>query len=212
MATENDPNLPGSSGASAPGQVNLSTRPLLRALADNWWIALVRGLFAILFGVLTFVWPGISLLSLVILFGVYSLMDGVVALYGAVTGRGKVSRSSLWWLLFVGITGIAAGIVTFVYPQVTALVLVIFIGAWALVRGIFEIIGAVRLRKEIEHEWLLIFAGLMSVLFGLVLLLKPGAGALALLWLIGGYAIVFGITLVWLALRLRKLARNAHDR
>jgi len=210
MSTGNDPNLP-PSATSASGQRNLATRPLLRALADRWWVALVRGLFAILFGVLTFVWPGISLLSLVILFGVYSLMDGVVALYGAITGRGQISRSSLWWLLFVGISGIAAGLVTFVYPQVTALVLVIFIGAWALVRGIFEIIGAIRLRREIEREWLLIFAGLLSVLFGLVLLLNPGAGALALLWLIGGYAIAFGIILVWLAFRLRKLARNAHD-
>lgn len=210
MSTKHDPNL-SSSGASAPGQINLSTRPLLRAMADNWWVALVRGLFAILFGVLTFVWPGISLLSLVILFGIYSLMDGAVAIYGAITGRKEVSRSALWWLLFVGITGIAAGLVTFFYPQVTALVLVIFIGAWALVRGIFEIIGAVRLRKEIDHEWLLIFAGFLSVIFGLVLLLKPGAGALALLWLIGSYAIAFGIILVWLAFRLRKLARNAHD-
>lgn len=183
---------------------------MLSLLVDNWWVALLRGLFAILFGVLTFVWPGITLLSLVILFGVYSLMDGIVAIYGAIKGRGEVSRSSLWWLLFVGITGIAAGIVTFFYPQVTALVLVIFIGAWALVRGIFEIIGAVRLRKEIDNEWLLIFAGLLSVIFGLVLLLKPGAGALALLWLIGSYAILFGLILVWLAFRLRKLARNTH--
>ncbi|QIL90404.1 HdeD family acid-resistance protein [Microbulbifer harenosus] len=187
--------------------VSLAQRPLLRALTDNWWVALLRGLFAILFGVLTFVWPGITLLSLVILFGVYSLMDGIVAIYGAIKGRGEVSRSSLWWLLFVGITGIAAGIVTFFYPQVTALVLVIFIGAWALVRGIFEIIGAIRLRKEIDHEWLLIFAGLLSVIFGLVLLLKPGAGALALLWLIGSYAILFGLILVWLAFRLRKLGK-----
>ncbi|WP_197023833.1 HdeD family acid-resistance protein [Microbulbifer sp. HZ11] len=191
-------------------QVSLSSRPLLRAMADNWWVALLRGLFAIAFGVLTFIWPGISLLSLVFLFAIYTLIDGVVALYGAIKGRGQVERSSLWWLLFVGITGIAAGILTFVYPQVTALVLVIFIGAWALVRGIFEIVGALRLRKEIEHEWLLIFAGFLSVIFGLVLLLKPGAGALALLWLIGSYAIVFGIILVWLAFRLKKLARNTH--
>ena len=210
MATENDPNPSSSTPPAGSGQISLSTRPLLRAMADNWWVALVRGLFAIVFGVLTFVWPGISLLSLVLLFGIYSLIDGVVALYGAIKGRGQVERSALWWLLFVGITGIAAGIVTFVYPQVTALVLVIFIGAWALVRGIFEIIGAIRLRKEIDHEWLLIFAGFLSVIFGLVLLLKPGAGALALLWLIGSYAIVFGGILVWLSLRLRKLAHKTH--
>ncbi|MFV8780993.1 HdeD family acid-resistance protein [Microbulbifer sp. SA54] len=187
--------------------IELATRPMLKLLADNWWVLLVRGLFAILFGVLTFVWPGISLLSLIILFGAYSLVDGVIALYGAFKGRGETRGYSLWWLLFVGFSGIAAGIVTFIYPQVTALVLVIFIGAWALVRGIFEIIGAVRLRREIEHEWLLILAGVISVLFGLALLVSPGAGALALLWLIGGYAILFGLILVWLSFRLRKVAR-----
>ncbi|WP_288132077.1 HdeD family acid-resistance protein [Microbulbifer sp.] len=188
--------------------INLSTRPMLRLMADNWWVALLRGLFAVLFGVLTFVWPGITLLSLIILFGAYTLVDGVVAIYGAIQGRGQASKSSLWWLLFVGITGIAAGILTFFYPQVTGLVLVVFIGAWALVRGIFEIIGAVRLRKEIDHEWLLICAGVLSVIFGLVLLMKPGAGALALLWLIGGYAILFGLILVWLAFRLRRLKKS----
>ncbi|MCA0892519.1 HdeD family acid-resistance protein [Microbulbifer agarilyticus] len=188
---------------------DLANSPLLRAMVDNWWVALVRGLLAILFGVLTFVWPGISLLSLVLLFGAYTLVDGVIALYGAIKGRGSAERSSLWWLLFVGITGIAAGIITFVYPQVTALVLVIFIGAWALVRGIFEIIGAIRLRKEIDHEWLLILAGILSVIVGLFLLIKPGAGALALLWLIGGYAIAFGIILVWLAFRLKKVGTQS---
>ncbi|WP_198040051.1 HdeD family acid-resistance protein [Microbulbifer agarilyticus] len=205
MATENSPQH----GAQGGSQISMAHRPLLRAMAENWWIALVRGLLAILFGVLTFVWPGISLLSLVLLFGAYTLVDGVVALYGAIKGRGSAERSSLWWLLFVGITGIAAGIITFVYPQVTALVLVIFIGAWALVRGIFEIIGAIRLRKEIDHEWLLILAGILSVIVGLFLLIKPGAGALALLWLIGGYAIAFGIILVWLAFRLKKVGTQS---
>lgn len=210
MATEHNPKTSSSDPAYSAGQLAFAARPMLRALAQNWWVALLRGGFAILFGILTFIWPGISLLSLVILFGVYSLLDGVVAIYGAVKGRGEVPRSSLWWLTFVGITGIAAGIVTFIYPQVTALVLVIFIGAWALVRGIFEIIGAIRLRKETDQEWLLILAGILSVIFGLVLLLKPGAGALALLWLIGSYAILFGIILVWLAFRLRKMAHTHH--
>ena len=186
---------------------NLATRPLLRSLAENWWLLLLRGLLGILFGVLTFVWPAISLFSLVILFGAYTLVDGAFALYAAFKG-GK--RKGTGWLIFVGLTGIAAGIITFIYPQVTALVLVIFIGAWALVRGIFEIIGAIRLRREIEREWLLILAGVISVLFGLAVLINPGAGALALLWLIGGYAILFGAILVWLALRVRKLAHKTH--
>jgi len=193
-----------STESQSSSELNLAARPLLHSLAENWWLLLLRGLLGILFGVLTFVWPAISLFSLIILFGAYTLMDGVFALYSAFKG-GK--RKGIGWLFFVGLTGVAAGIITFVYPQVTALVLVIFIGAWALVRGIFEIIGAIRLRKEIEHEWLLIFAGVISVLFGLALLVSPGAGALALLWLIGSYAIVFGCILVWLALRLRKVAK-----
>lgn len=183
---------------------NLATRPLLETLAQNWWLLLLRGLLGILFGVATFVWPAISLLSLVILFGAYTLVDGAFALIAAFKG-GK--RKGTGWLVFVGLTGVAAGILTFVYPGITALVLVVFIGVWALIRGIFEIIGAIRLRREISQEWLLIFAGVISVLFGLAVLINPGAGALALLWLIGGYAIVFGAILVWFALRLRKLAR-----
>lgn len=207
MATDTPPSSPSRT------DWNLNTRPLLRALSENWWLLLLRGLFGILFGILTFVWPGITLLSLIILFGAYTLVDGAFALISAFKGKkaGAGGGGSTWWLVFVGLTGVAAGIITFVYPGVTGLVLVIFIGAWALVRGIFEIIGAIRLRKEIEQEWLLIFAGLLSVLFGLALLINPGAGALALLWVIGGYAIVFGLILVWLAFRLRKVAPKTHE-
>lgn len=180
----------------------LSTRPILRVLGENWWLLLLRGIAAVIFGILAFAWPGLSLLALVILFGVYALLDGIFALVAAVRGRHRATP--VWWLIIGGLVSVAAGIVTFVYPQVTALVLVIFIGAWSLVRGLFEIIGAIRLRKEIDQEWLLIAAGLLSVLFGLVLLIKPGAGALALVWLIGAYAILFGLVFIWLALRLRK--------
>ena len=182
--------------------LNLATRPVLQVLAENWWLLLLRGICAVIFGILAFVWPGLSLLTLVVLFGIYSLMDGFLALIAAVLGRHK--STPLWWLIITGLVSVAAGIVTFSYPQITGLVLVIFIGAWALAHGVFEIIGAIRLRRELENEWLLIAAGLLSVIFGLAILINPGAGALALVWLIGAYAIAFGLPMIWLAFRLRK--------
>jgi uncharacterized membrane protein HdeD (DUF308 family) len=126
----------------------------------------------------------------------------VLALAAAVMGRGGPIPT--WWLVVVGLLGIAVGILTFVWPGITALVLILFIGAWALVTGIFEIIGAIRLRKEIDDEWMLILSGILSVLFGLGVMILPGAGALALIWVIAIYAIIFGLLMIALALRLRK--------
>lgn len=180
----------------------LPERPILSVLAENWWLLLLRGIAAVVFGLLAFIWPGLTLLTLVILFGVYALFDGFVALIAAVKGRHK--STPMWWLIVAGLVSVAAGILTFMYPQITGLVLVTFIGAWALVRGLFEIVGAVRLRKEISGEWLLIAAGMLSVLFGIAILVNPGAGALALVWLIGAYAIALGLPLIWLAFRVRK--------
>ena len=177
-------------------------RPLLHALAKNWWLLLLRGIAAVIFGVLAFIWPGLTLLVLVILYGAYALVDGVLSLAAAVMGRGGPIPT--WWLVVVGLLGIAAGILTFVWPGITALVLILFIGAWALVTGIFEIIGAIRLRKEIDDEWMLILSGVLSVLFGLGVMILPGAGALALIWVIATYAIIFGVLMIALALRLRK--------
>lgn len=170
-------------------------------LSRTWWIVLLRGLSAITFGILAFVWPGLTLVALVVLYGVYALIDGVLALYAALSGGATVSR---WWLVAAGLLGLAAGIITLLWPGMTAIVLIMFIGAWALGHGIVEIIGAIRLRKEIENEWWLIGSGLLSVIFGLIVITRPGAGALAMIWLIGGYAIAFGCLLVGLALRLKK--------
>ncbi|MEX2962519.1 HdeD family acid-resistance protein [Microbulbifer sp. TYP-18] len=183
----------------------LSGKPVIQVLSENWWLMLLRGVCAVIFGILTFIWPGLSLLTLVILFGVYALLDGILGLVAAAMGRHKATP--LWWLIVVGLISVAAGVVTFLYPQITALALVLIIGAWALVRGIFEIVGAIRLRKELENEWLLILAGVLSVIFGLLILFRPGAGALALVWLIGAYAIIFGLPMIWLAFKLRKQNR-----
>jgi uncharacterized membrane protein HdeD (DUF308 family) len=176
--------------------------PVLHALAKGWWLMLLRGIAGIVFGILAFTWPGLTLLTLVILYGAYALVDGIFALVAAFSGSAKPVPT--WWLIVVGIAGIAAGIVTFMWPGITALILVMFIGAWSVVHGIFEIIGAIQLRKEIDNEWLLILAGALSVLFGLLVLAMPGTGALALIWVIGAYSIMFGVLLVILSFRLKK--------
>jgi uncharacterized membrane protein HdeD (DUF308 family) len=173
---------------------------IVHALARNWWLLLLRGLVSLLFGVLAFVWPGITLVSLVIVYGAFAFADGIFSIIAAIRGDTGASR---WWLALVGVMGIAAGVLTFVLPVFTALTLLYLIGAWALVRGIFEIVGAIRLRKEIDNEWMLILSGLVSVLFGAYMLIAPGAGALALIWVIGAYAIIVGVLLVALAFRLR---------
>jgi uncharacterized membrane protein HdeD (DUF308 family) len=178
-----------------------TARPTLHALAKCWWLVLLRGIAGIVFGVLAFIWPGLTLITLVLIYGAYALIDGVIALMAAFTGAAKPVPT--WWLIVVGLCGIAAGLVTFLWPGITALVLIIFIGAWAIAHGVFEIIGAIKLRKEIDNEWLLILAGAVSVIFGIIVLVAPGAGALGLIWAIGAYSIA-GALLVGLSLRLRK--------
>jgi len=177
-------------------------RPTLQALSKCWWLVLLRGIAGIVFGVLAFAWPGLTLLTLVLFYGAYALVDGILALVAAFTGGTKPVPT--WWLIVVGLFGIAAGLVTFLWPGITALVLIVFIGAWAIAHGIFEIVGAIKLRKEIDNEWWLILAGVLSVIFGIIVLAAPGAGALGLVWAIGAYSFVFGILLVGLSLRLRK--------
>jgi uncharacterized membrane protein HdeD (DUF308 family) len=175
--------------------------PGLHALAKNWWLLLLRGISGIIFGVLAFIWPGITLLTLIIFYGAYALMDGIFAIAAAMRGGDAQSR---WWLILIGILGIAAGVLTFLWPGLTALVLATFIGAWSLIHGVFEIVGAIKIRKEIDNEWWLILSGALSVLFGFVMLIMPGAGAVALVWVIGAYSIIFGALLVGFAFRLRK--------
>ena len=174
---------------------------MVHALAKNWWLLLLRGIAAIIFGLLAFAWPGLTLVTLILFYGAFALVDGVLAIAAAITGGVPGSR---WWLAIVGLLGIAAGLVTFLTPGLTALVLLFFIAGWAIVTGVFEIIGAIKLRKEIDIEWLLILGGIISVLFGVSMMLAPGAGALALVWVIGAYSVVLGVIFVALALRLRK--------
>lgn len=178
-------------------------------LAHNWWMLLLRGIFAVLFGITCFVYPGLTLLVLAMFFGAYVLIDGIFAVVSAVYAPKGQKR---WWVTLIeGIVGIAVGVITFLMPVITALGLLYLIAVWAIVTGIFEIVAAVRLRKEITNEWLLILAGLASVVFGVLIAAVPGAGALAVVWWIGAYSIIFGIFLVVLSFRLRQFLKTHQE-
>ncbi|HUL68401.1 MAG TPA: HdeD family acid-resistance protein [Burkholderiaceae bacterium] len=177
---------------------------LASILSRNWWVLLLRGLAAIAFGVLAWYLPGASLAALVLLFGVYALADGILGAWTAISGR---KEHDDWWVLLLwALVGIGAGILTFVAPGITALALVFYIAVWSIATGVLEIVAAIRLRKEITGEWMLVLAGIISVVFGILLLAQPGAGALALVWLIATYAVIFGIVLVILAFKVRGFA------
>jgi len=180
---------------------------VLRSLADNWWLLLLRGIAAIAFGVLTFFWPGLTLVTLTLLWGAYALMDGVIAIWAAFNASGG-DAGPRWWLGLSGVAGILAGFVTFYYTGTTTLVLLMFIAVWAIIIGILQIWGAIVLRKVLQHEWLLILSGVLSIAFGVVLLAQPGTGALALVWTIAWYAIFFGCLYVALAFRLKQYKRT----
>ena len=175
------------------------------AFASRWWTLAARGIAAILFGILTFISPGLSLFALVMLFGAWALADGVFNLVMALRTR----KGERWgWLVLEGVTSILVGILTFFWPGITALSLLFLIAAWSIVTGIAEVVAAVRLRKVIQGEWLLGLSGVLSIVFGLLLFAFPGAGALAVIVWIGAYSIVFGALLVALAFRLRAWARD----
>lgn len=170
-------------------------------LSRSWWMLALRGVLALAFGILAFIWPSLTLAALVALFAAYVLISGVVSILGAIKNR-KADRE--WWLvLILGLVSVAAGAISIMQPALTALVLVLVMGANALVTGVLDIAVAIRLRKTIEGEWLLIAAGIASIVFGILVFLFPGAGALALVWLISAHAIATGILLLGLAFRAR---------
>jgi uncharacterized membrane protein HdeD (DUF308 family) len=179
-------------------------QPILPVLSRNWWALALRGVVAIVFGVLAFIWPGITLTVLILLFGAYMLVDGIFSIVAAVRAERHDAR---WWLLVAeGVLGVLAGIIAFLWPGLTALALLYLVAAWAIVTGILEIVGAIRLRQEIEGEWALIVGGILSVIFGVLLAVMPGVGILALVWLIGAYAVISGVLLIILAFRVRNRA------
>ncbi len=183
---------------------------LAAVLARNWWVLLLRGLLAILFGFVSFAAPGLSVAALVLLFGGFCLADGLMAAWTALSNNRQ--KENGWLLIIGGLLGIGVGLLTIFQPALTGLALLFYIAVWAIATGVVQVLTAIRLRQEIENEWMLVLAGLCSVAFGALLMARPGAGALAVLWLIGSYAIVFGVLLVVLALRVRSVARRIEAR
>jgi uncharacterized membrane protein HdeD (DUF308 family) len=179
---------------------------MVRPLARYWWLLALRGVAAIIFGILALIVPGVTLLVLVSFFGAYALVDGVLAVITSLQHRAENNR---WWVLLIeGLAGVAVGILTFVMPGITLISLYFFIAAWALITGVMEIIGAIRLRREIRNEWALGLSGLISVILGILLIANPAAGVSGLVFAVGIYAIFFGVLELYLAFRVRGAAQN----
>jgi uncharacterized membrane protein HdeD (DUF308 family) len=179
---------------------------LLGRLAEKWWLLLLRGLAAIAFGVIAFLWPGITLVALTYLFGIYAIVDGVVAIWAAFNAPGDAGPR--WWLGLSGVVSILAGIVAFAYTGMTALVLLIFIAVWAIIIGVLQLYAAIRLWNVIDNDWWLILSGVLSIAFGAVLIAWPSTGALALIWTIAWFALFFGCMFIGLAFELKKFNRT----
>jgi uncharacterized membrane protein HdeD (DUF308 family) len=176
---------------------------MLELYTRNWWAVVLRGIVAVVFGVLALAWPGITLSTLVVLFGVFAFMDGIFALVAAIGGWSKLEDH--WFLLLEGALGILIGIMAYRAPGLTAVMLVLYIAAWTLLMGVLKVVAAVRLRKEIQGEWWLGLSGVLSLVVALALMSYPLAGALAMAWLIGAYATVMGVSQVILGFRLHSL-------
>jgi uncharacterized membrane protein HdeD (DUF308 family) len=164
-------------------------------------LLIVRGIAGLVFGIVALAWPGITIAALVVLFGAYAIVDGVTNLVIGLTKTAAHGRSAA--TTFAGVVGIAAGVLTFMWPGITALALVTFIGAWALLTGFSEIVAGIRLRKEISGEWLLVLSGILSMAFGVLVFAFPGAGAVGIAWVLGAYATAAGAVLIMLGIRLR---------
>lgn len=182
---------------------------MLEMLSRNWWIFLVRGLLAVAFGLVAMIWPGITVLALVLLFGVYVLLDGIVDIGAAISGRGvgaqQLSGGHRVLLGLIGLVGVAAAVIAFFWPAITALALLFVIAWWAIIRGVLEIVAAWRLRAELTNEWMWVLSGLLSIALGVILIARPGTGALALVLLIAAFSIAWGVALCIVAFRIRGL-------
>ncbi len=182
-------------------------RPIVaQAIQHHWWMLALRGLLAIIFGLIALFSPGIALLAFIYVFGAYVLIDGIIAVI--VSMREHDSHDHWGWVLFEGILSIVAGIIAFVLPGITALVLLYIVAAWAIVTGMMEIFAAVSIGRFVSREWTLLLAGILSLAFGLLLIIFPRAGLLSLLWLVGIYSIAFGVLFIIRAFQLRSWASS----
>lgn len=183
---------------------------MINALYQNRWLIGLRGVLAIAFGVLAFVWPGITAVALVFMFAAYAILDGILTIAAAVRNRAENDR---WWLtLLEGIVDIAAGVIAFLFPGLAAITLVFLIAIWAIITGVLEIAAAIHLRKEINNEWALGLTGLVSIILGVIMILRPSAGLVGLVWVIATYAIIFGVLMLILAFNSTRMAREAGAR
>jgi uncharacterized membrane protein HdeD (DUF308 family) len=177
-----------------------------QVVLQNWWMLALRGGLAIIFGLIALFFPGIALLAFIAVFAAYAIIDGIVAVVVAIRERGSLSR---WgWVLVEGILSIFAGIFALFYPRETALILLYIVAAWAILTGIMEIVSAVTLREYLSQEWALIIAGVLSIVFGIILFARPGVGLLSILWLVGVYSIIFGVLFIVRAFQLRSWASS----
>lgn len=176
-------------------------------LAKYWWTFALRGVLAVLFGITAWVWPGLTLATLIWITGIWLVIDGVFAIIAAVMNRNNVDR--IWPLILIGLAGIGFGVFIMAYPGFTVVWMIVTIGIYAIVSGVSGIFHAIKLRDEIENEWSMGFFGLVSVVFGIMMIAFPGAGALSLIWVIAIYAIVIGVTEIMFGFKLRSKGSNA---
>jgi uncharacterized membrane protein HdeD (DUF308 family) len=182
---------------------------MLTAVAKNWWVLLLRGICAVVFGIMAIAWPGETLQVLILLFGAYVLVDGMFAL--TMGFRGKLKGGIWWQMVLVGLLSLLAGIMTFAWPGLTAVALLVLVASWAIVRGFTEIVAAFALRKTIDDEWVLALSGVISIIFGALMLIHPAAGALAIVLLIGAFMLAVGFMMIALSMRLRRLHQVGAD-
>ena len=176
---------------------------MVELLTRNWWLVALRGALAVIFGIVTLAWPGMTLLALIFLWGFYALIDGISSI-----ALGAAVRRHRWSNVLIGVVGVLAGLVAIMLPGETAVVLLVIIAVWAIVAGVVQVIAGIALRRTMAHAWFLIVTGALTFILGVVLLLNPGAGALALVTTIGVFALIWGVSLILMAFRLRGLRND----
>lgn len=182
--------------------------PGIESLKRHWWALLIRGIIAVIFGIICFFETGATIAALVFVIGFFFILDGILMLIGAARSSSAASTGSWWALLLGGVLGIVAGILTFMWPGLTAFTLAMLVAAWALITGVFELITAIRLRKTLPNDWLWILNGVLSIFLGIIVVVWPAAGLIGLVYLLGFYALIAGFTMIGLAFKLRTLAHG----
>lgn len=177
---------------------------VVELLTRNWWLVALRGALAVIFGIVTLAWPGLTLLALIFIWGFYALVDGISSI-----ALGAAVRGHRWANLLIGVVGVLAGLVAILLPGETAVVLLVIIAVWAVIAGVLQIVAGIALRRSMPHAWFLIVTGALTLVLGVVLLFDPGAGALALVTTIAVFAVIWGISLIMMAFRLRGLRNDA---